>query len=72
MIYTCRISGNYVAAYSEGIIVGVFDYETFFTDVISPKEFAAYEKNPEKRRFYIRKIDFNNHKIHTNDLQTLY
>jgi len=67
MIYTCRISGNYVAAYSEGIRVGIFDYETFFTDVISPKEFAAYERNPDKRKFYIRKLDFNNYKLHKND-----
>ena len=57
MTYTCIISGDITIAYLDGQRVAKFDTEEFLTYVISPKEFAQFERNPDKRHFNIRKLE---------------
>jgi hypothetical protein len=56
-------TGGEVAAYSpEGRLIGRFAPEDFYLNVLSPRDLRLWEKNPDRRRFEVRKIDFNNHK----------
>lgn len=56
-------TGGEVAAYSlEGRLIGRFDPEDFYLRVISPRDLRLWEKNPDRQRFEVRKIDFNNYK----------
>lgn len=59
MQYTCIIDGDNVHALIDGQRVGIFDTDTFLLSVISPLEFKRFEKNPDKKKFYIRKLEFN-------------
>lgn len=63
MTYTCYIQGDTTFAYNEGEMVAKFDTDTFLMSVISPREFRAFERNPEKTKFYIRKLEFNIYKL---------
>ena len=63
MLYYCLFSDDYVYAFKNDILAAKFDYNTFCLMVISPKEFKQLEKNPDKSKFNIRKIDLNNHKL---------
>jgi hypothetical protein len=67
MLYHITISGDLITAYNKDKRGGVFDTETFLTHVISPKEFKSFERNPNKREFEIRKIEFELYKIKSND-----
>lgn len=64
MVYTCEILSDKVKAYNvENECVGIFDYEDFFINVISPLEFKRYERNENKTSFHIRKLEFNNYNL---------
>lgn len=59
MIYTCIIDGDNTFAFLEDKKVGVFDTDLFLEEIISPSEFKQFEKNPLKKLFNIRKLEFN-------------
>jgi len=63
MTYTCKFTTDYVFAFKNGIKVAKFDFNTFCLSVISPKEFKALERNPDKRKFEIRSIELNIFKL---------
>lgn len=63
MFYTCKFTTNYVYAYKNEVLAAKFDYNTFCLSVISPLEFKRLERNPDKRRFYIRGIELNLYKL---------
>ena len=63
MQYYCFIEGDVVVCKLENKVAAKFDVNEFFINVISPLEFRKFEKNPDKRLFYIRKLEFNNYKI---------
>jgi hypothetical protein len=63
MQYTCKIVEDIVFAYLDGVLMGKFDTDTFLTSVISPLEFRQFERNSDKIKFNIRKLEFNNHNL---------
>ena len=63
MQYTCKIVEDYVYTYLDSVLVGKFEVDTFLTSVISPLEFRQFERNPDKVKFNIRKLEFNNHNL---------
>ena len=63
MTYSCTITHDYVYAFKDGVQVAKFDYNDFMQYVISPKEFEAYFKNPDKKTFNIRRIELNLYKL---------
>ena len=63
MTYKAIIQGDEVFTYLDGKLKGVFDTDTFLSKVISPLEFSRFERNPDKKTFYIRKLEFNNYKL---------
>lgn len=63
MMYDVRIAGDYTFAYIDNKLIATFLTDVFLMDVISPKEFKAFERNPLKRKFHIRKLELNNLKI---------
>ena len=63
MTYTIQISGDFTHVFKDGERVGKFDTDTFLLRVISPLEFRRFEKNPEKKKFNIRQLEFNLYNI---------
>jgi len=63
MTYTIQISGELTYVFKDGAKVGKFDTDTFLMQVISPLEFRQFERNPDKRKFNIRKLEFNLYNI---------
>jgi hypothetical protein len=63
MTYTCTIQGDTVFAFLDGKLAAKFDTDTFLTNVISPIEFKRFERNPDKNRFDIRKLELNLYKL---------
>lgn len=64
MQYTCKISGEYVFCYFlTGEIAAKFDTDTFLLSVISPLQFKQFERNPDKVKFNIRKLELNNYNL---------
>jgi hypothetical protein len=61
MTYDCNIDTDYVLVYLNNKLVGKFDVEEFLIYVISPLEFSRFEKNPDKRKFNIRKFELNHY-----------
>lgn len=59
MVYQMSLTEDHAIAYVENKQVGKFHIEVFLTNVISPREFKQFEKDPDKRSFNIRKIEFN-------------
>ncbi len=59
MTYTIQISGDLTHVFKDGERVGKFDTDTFLLQVISPLEFSRFERNPDKKTFEIRKLEFN-------------
>jgi hypothetical protein len=59
MLYQISLTEDHAIAYIQNKQVGKFDIEVFLTNVISPREFKQFEKDPDKRLFNIRKIEFN-------------
>jgi hypothetical protein len=58
-------TGAEIVAYNEdGRQVGRFEPETFYLHVLSPRQLRSFERNPERKIWEVRKIDFNNHKKH--------
>jgi hypothetical protein len=63
MQYYCYIVEDIVLCKLENKVVAKFEVETFFINVISPLEFKRFERNPDKRLFNIRKLEFNIYKL---------
>ena len=63
MQYYCFIVEDIVMCKLENKTIARFDVETFFINVISPLEFKRFEKNPDKKLFYIRKLELNMYKL---------
>ena len=63
MIYQVQFSEDFAWCSVDGTVLGKFEIEDFLMHVISPLEFKRFEKNPDKRRFEIRKIEFNLYNI---------
>jgi hypothetical protein len=53
------IPSDPVIIYHDGEKLGSVDYETFCLKVLSPREFAKLERNPDKCDFDVRKIDLD-------------
>lgn len=60
MIYQVQFSNDFAWCSVDGIVLGKFEIEEFLMHVISPLDFKRFERNPDKRSFHIRKLEFNN------------
>jgi hypothetical protein len=48
-----------VTIYHDGKKLGNLSYDTFCLKVLSPKEFAKLERNPDMNEFEVRRIDLD-------------
>jgi len=54
-------NGGEIAAYNQdGRQIARFEPETFYLQVLSPRQLRSFERDPQRRVWEVRKIDFNN------------